>query len=242
MKLLACAAAVLSLSAPLSAHADATASAQIGSFRYELIDLDPNDGIDSAITFTGTQTLLVSAYYPDISLPPATVDIGTSPGTAGIAVAAGTGSSTADATSALATATFTGAVGELASTAQVSRGFTLTANTQLIIYGDAAVSGIFDPSRYAYSYAGVYIAYLAEPGDLFDTYTDDFITSAWGSSESRELTATISSGDTALTGDFGLTIASNATVTAVPEPSQYALMLLGLAGLGWKLRRAGRGR
>ncbi|GGY74574.1 PEP-CTERM sorting domain-containing protein [Pseudoduganella plicata] len=234
MQLLALAAAALSLSLPLSTQAQTTANAYLSGFRYELIDLDLNDGIAAQLTLVDTGLNVMAGYYgtPDNSTPPDPFHYLNTEGTVDVTVAAGSATGTLAATSANTSASLQGDQGALFAQALWGRNFTLTPNSRLVLHADAHVDGTRDPTRAGIGYAAVFFTWGDE-----EFYVEDGLSTYQGDSESRALTVALSSGAEELSGNYGFTTGVYATVTSVPEPSTYAMLVLGLAGIGWSVGR-----
>jgi len=240
MKLPALAAA-LSLSLPLAAQAEATATAQLSGFRYEVIDLDLTDGIDAKLTLDDTGAIVMAGYYASLEGTPLPdpLDYHPGEGTAAVTHATGNASATLTATAAGATATFHGTQGELFGQALSGHNFTLTANTRLVLYADATVGGTVNADYYGYSNAITFITYRL-PGDAEDTVVEEGIVSYMGLPDARALTIGFSTGADGVSGTYGFSAGAYGTVAAVPEPSTYAMLGLGLVAIGWRARRQRR--
>ena len=232
MKLLALAAL---LSLPLAVHAESTATAQLNNFRVEVIDLDLNDGIQAALTLTDSGTLLAAGYYPDLGTLPDPVQYVTGDGTAQIIVQQGYSTATLDGANVNTSATFTGSQGEVFAQALGGHQFTLTANTQLVLRGDAGVTATFDASRYGFGHAMTFITYTGADGS--EVLLSDAIASTNADTIDRELYITFSTASQSVSGNYGYLVGAIGTVSAVPEPSTYAMLALGLASIGLQARR-----
>lgn len=240
MKFTAIATAALALALPLAAHAEATSTSSFSNFRYEVIDLDLNDGIAAALTLEDAGIVLAAGYYPSVNTPPEPFDYHLGEGSVNAAIAAGNSTAALANGSANLSSAFNGTAGEMFSSAVMGHYFSLTANTKLVLHADASVSSTFDATRHGYSHAELFISYLDGPQEVDETTLWDSLTSHAGSSASRALTLSLSTGATGLDGNLGVAAGTFATVSAVPEPSQYAMFGLGLAGMCWRLRRARR--
>jgi hypothetical protein len=242
MKLSAMAAA-LALSLPLTALAGVTSTAQIGNFRVEVIDLDLNDGIAAALTLDDAGKVLTAGYNAGAGFPDpfeyltddGSVTATTAAGSATASLQDGTGNVSAD---------YAGITGELFGTVAVGHGFTLTANTQVILYADASATGGTGagPGEAWGSANALLFSTFDGPATGESVQVEDYLLSYLGNTAQRQLSVTFSSGAAGLEGELGYATAAYAGISPVPEPSQVALLTLGLAGLGWRLRRVGRTR
>jgi len=233
MKLLALAAAALSLSLPFAAEAQTTANAYLSGFRYELIDLDLNDGIAAQLTLEDNGLNVMAGFYatPD-SATPDPFHYLNAEGTVDVTVAAGSAAGTLTPTSANTSVSLQGDHGQLFSQALWGRNFTLTPNSRLVLHADAHVDGTREETRAGISFAAVFFTWDDE-----EFYLEDGLSTYQGDSETRALTVALSSGAEELSGNYGFTTGVYATVTSVPEPSTYAMLALGLAGIALTARR-----
>jgi hypothetical protein len=241
MKLPAIAAAALALTMPLASHAAATSSAHFSNFRLEIIDLDLNDGIDAAITLEDS-IVLGAGFQPSIGEEPEPFNVLLEEGSVDAAVSGGHASATLTGGAAGTSASFGGTYGDMFSSAAMGSLFTLTANTRLVLRVDASVSGQFDGNDFGAGDVHLFISNRDTPFEVDEDTIYDTLRSDEGGSLSRELTLSLTTGAYGTDGNFAVGAAALAGVSAVPEPSQYAMFGLGLAGLGWRLRRSPAGR
>jgi len=241
MKLPAIAAAALALTLPLSAQATATSSAHFSNFRFEIIDLDLNDGIDAAITLE-ENIVLGAGFQPSINEAPDPFEYLMGEGTVEASIPAGHAKATLAQGTASTDATFSGTYGDMYSGASMGSLFTLTANTKLVLHVDASVSGAFDGNDFGAGYVHLYISNRDTPFEVDEDTIYDTLRSDEGGGWSRELTLSLTTGAYGTDGNFAVTGSAIAGVSPVPEPSTYAMFSLGLVGLGWRLRRSASGQ
>ncbi|MTV52054.1 PEP-CTERM sorting domain-containing protein [Massilia buxea] len=80
-----------------------------------------------------------------------------------------------------------------------------------------------------------FISYTGADGS--EVLLSDVIASTNADSIDRELSVTFSTGGQSVSGNYGYLVGAIGTVSAVPEPSTYAMLALGLAGIGLQARR-----
>jgi hypothetical protein len=271
-------AAALVAGAP--AHAgSSSASATISNLSIQLFDLDPLDGIAPSIAFgSGSTDSFVSAsayqsspyaYDYHEAWGTAFAPIATSAvagGTQSQAAIIGTGSAAGTTLSASGSTVVSassypydnGQYGAYAYTPYYYYGaFTLSANTVVVISGDASVSAAVDPtgSAYGYAYATAYASlYISGPAagggsggqsssDSRQAYLYNYATPGSFADAGKIAVSFVNLTGLETTGYFQGTASAYgwAYAAAVPEPSGYALMLAGLAATGFVARRRLRG-
>ncbi|WP_187362972.1 FxDxF family PEP-CTERM protein [Massilia aquatica] len=229
-----------------SAHAQSiSTSASISQFSYQLVDLDLSDNISPSIFFTEHSDSSFS-YFTDAQTGKVTSQsIGTL-GSTSASHAGGTASTSTDAAN-WGSTTFANATAPTRGTMQAGTfhldRFKLSPNTGMIISALGTVSN--DVSNPAIDSRGW--AYFSLKGRLGDqegqtpgeemTFYQSYYARLSGT-KTYTVSAYLESGST---GGYGhLEFETNnvaAVISAVPEPETYAMLLAGLAMMGWCARR-----
>jgi hypothetical protein len=256
------AAALLALGAVGTAHAVATASAEIGQVTITLIDLDPLDGITPMLTFLSEQSSSYASVY----------DGGTStsdsdwaagfymPTSASAANALGWGTGSTGAGGAQGAAEVAGSSAAGVYTSAGGQGyfygdFELTPWTGVILttnyaaQADTSVGWVAnDQTESAGGYAQLQLSISVVDGyeyhyttrDAYASYTWDgsqYVGYSDSASGQLRLTYANFSDDAQLGSYNAYAYASAQSTVAVPEPGTYGLLLAGLAGIGAVVRR-----
>jgi hypothetical protein len=218
-----------------AAHAESTASAALTGFSFQLIDLDPNDGIAASLTLSGQNLIVSAAGFPDDSGDSDPWDTLRVPGTASVTMYYGSASSTIGTDGSFATAT---ASNHEAVADSISRwNFSLSAHTTVIFTAVGSASANYEGNMRAFGDAAIFAQYRISPDVGYTNLQDAvFISSGNGG---RPLSFSISSSDTELAGIVGNAASAEAySLTPVPEPESYAMLLAGVAVLAcWRWRR-----
>lgn len=223
------------LAGPASAQ---FASADISQLRYELIDLDPNDGIIPEIVITGASTeVIVELQFPNGDREGRQFN---SPGSVDIQRWYGQGEASAAATAVSSRADLFAAPGfyrSFVSHATRRLAFTLSPHTGLRISAlgslDVAPTDWAD-TRGSLSLSGEF----QDSGGPFveaQSFEDRYQTGH--GTDSFQLSGYLSSGEEAVSGSFGMFVYTRTQVSAVPEPSTVGMLLAGLALVGAAARR-----
>jgi hypothetical protein len=221
--------------------ADTTVSASITNLQYTLIDLDLNDGITPAITFTSTAFDVRSATWDGGSS--AELDYLDTAGSTGVERPYGSSSAAGSLTTLEARGVMTPETyaASFESRSELNRLFTLTPNTGLswTAVGTVAAENGLPGSRAHVALGGELFAgagYQWEEKQSFFQYRQ-----VHDSSSTHALSGYLSTSSRALNG--ALRAYSQAFVyqaTPVPEPSSYAMLAAGLGLIGACLRRQRR--
>lgn len=238
MKLPAIAAA-LALSLPLATHAAVTSTAQFSNFRIDIIDLDLNDGIDAAVELEDSVSIL-AAYQPNDFSEPDPFNYQHAEGTVDASIAGAHSSATLIDRAGYASASFGATQGDMLAGVSMGSLFKLTANTKMVLTVDASVSGMSADPLYGLGYVHLYIGDRDIPFEVDENTRWDNLLSDVDGDASRQLTLSLTTGEYGTDGNFAVVAGAIAGVSPVPEPSQYAMFGLGIAGLGWRLRRSKR--
>jgi hypothetical protein len=223
-----------------AAQGQAHSSARIGKLGYELVDLDPADGVTPSLTLTLTDIYGETDLYLQSFSYPITQASTDTFGTISIENAYGSGSA-ALAPDYGSSSTVDAAAYSARSGTRLDLQFDLSPHTRVIFSADAAVSA--QPVRgFTYAEAGLH-GEITTPfishGTRFDavdyTYLGD---------ESGLLSAVANAGDTATTGTLSIrTSASSESFTPpVPEPPAAAMFGGGLVLLTAAAARRRRAR
>lgn len=211
---------VLTLS---SAIASPVASASLTGYRYELIDLNPNDGVDPSIVLTGSAAWLSTAAYAANPGSPYLRQTARGEGIVEVADAAGRASAQWGADGAMASAE--GSNHRFVAGVSVWYDFVLSPFTQVIFraFGTGTQNA---PEGYSYGGAQL-IAYNDQDDSL--PYVSDGTGFGYGP-VNRDLILSLISGATALSGVTGYSVnaQSGDEPISVPEPSTIATLLAGL--------------
>lgn len=258
------AAAVLALGVVSTAHAAATASAEVGQITITLIDLDPFDGITPTLAFQNEKSYSFASVYGDST---STYDSDTAAGsfmpTSASAVDAlgwgtgSTGAGGAQSAAELAGSPTAGVYSGTQGAGYFSGYFEITPWTGLILttdysaHADTSVGwSADDQSEYAGSYAQLGLRIFQSGGteqhsasrNAFASYIWDgsqYVGQSYAASGQLRLTYANFSSD-AQSGSYvaeTYAYAQSTIAAAIPEPGTYGLLLAGLAGIGAVLRR-----
>lgn len=229
-------------------------SVALSDFRYELVDLDPNDGIVPAVTFDTGSTLGAGWYPPGSTMCDcqyANGAIGSAfsvSGTQGSFVASAAASAGNPAGTGLGPGLsvsvngFEPGAGGQAYGYAVIGAFSLTPNTRLVF--TASTSGLSASTSIlgqAVS-ANAAVQLSNQTQDLISFENSNLYIDVNGVQSSNLLstvTASFTNASGGAVGGYAFVSASVSIldVRAVPEPSTYAFMLVGLLSLGLAVRR-----
>ena len=213
----------------------------VNNYGYKLIDLDPNDGVAPSITFTSTfsQTFIdfcscgtdqAANYGFDF---PSTLQV------QGNIDGMDAGSSISPTQyMARASSGFAGAKGQVSTTSDIS--FTLSANTKLVFYGTLNSTqtslGSEQGSVSGSASATLYDGSFSKLSGFEHTFSHGLSDSHTPYSEYFEIGYS-NTGTDEFAGNLGISSNVGLSVSAVPEPSTYAMLAAGLALLGLTRKR-----
>ncbi|MBB3224347.1 PEP-CTERM sorting domain-containing protein [Pseudoduganella umbonata] len=237
---------------PGSAAAQATvAQSSLSEYRYELIDLDANDGVAPSITFNTTFRGVLAAAVADASELLYFDGDGGLEGDVSFGAAAGSAAVQGWLTDGeIGTRGSIGNAGEYSGAAGWYADYTLSANTRLVFTGHAVGSverGALVTDQY--SSAGVAVLFAPVDDDGFSaqpyfarTATDSGVP-GWGNFDEWFTLDIVNDGSTALSSQMVIQISANAEVASpVPEPATWLMLGAGLAltaGIARRRRTAG---
>ncbi|MFP5390653.1 MAG: PEP-CTERM sorting domain-containing protein [Gammaproteobacteria bacterium] len=223
--------------ASAAAHAQTvTASAALTGFRYELIDLDPSDGVTPEVSFTHFyQTQLIQrAPGSEITRDQA--------GAGALSLANAFGSLDASAAGVDASAAGSANLSAPTPATFLANGihkasFSLTRATAILFSADAVLTAGGNVGNHEVSAIATMFADLQPYQSIgYWTFNRQEILRGSGS-RSLTLSGELRSGADAVTGYFfSSAYVDYASAAPVPEPASGALLIAGLALLGWRMR------
>ncbi|MYM39466.1 PEP-CTERM sorting domain-containing protein [Duganella qianjiadongensis] len=235
--------ASLSLSGHAQTQVIAQSKASITGFSYELIDLDPNDGITPALTSLEHSNFMIAFYYtgnnnlPDLRKSWRNTAIMTLEGPAGKS----TSSYIDNSMSASLEFYTTGARMMHINSSDWS--FTMTPHTAVRLTALGSIRSEVQNNVSTSADAQLYAAYYTSDNDTDEEYLHDDLFTYYEPQTQRAMSVVMSSGDSVLRGRFGMmtdAMGQSNNPLPVPEPASYLMLLAGLAGLAASQWRRGR--
>jgi hypothetical protein len=248
-RLAAIALAAAALGAAIPSSAQSTASVAVTDLTWQLIDLDPTDGIDPYLTFTGASNTFASAsLYSDpnfTNLADDSFAFGTVLSTASVSNPSGSADASGSPFAVFAnTSLFSNSGSTLAFG---TMDFILSPNTRAIFLVNASVDAEPDFTEGGLGFAAANALLYGQVDNSSSQGTTTFSSSISTTflGESRPLAAIIDTQGVEATGFLGIQAfaesASLATpVSSVPEPASLGMLAAGLALLSGAMRRARR--
>ncbi|MCE3607950.1 PEP-CTERM sorting domain-containing protein [Massilia sp. P8910] len=241
-KLSLCALAALVAAWGPAQAATNTAAAAIDHFKYELVDLDLNDGITPSIVFTQqTWSMETRAAGQNQTL--------TEAGTSSLASASGwargtlSGTTLSSAVSYTAPVPMDGIFHAYTNESYRSASFTLSPHTQLILTGVGTLSQNRWENFRSQNSMLVMSGYLYSDSDDSDQHFQKKYATAGAPATSLNLYGSLSTDDKAGQGSFYLKTSAYLIApdtSPVPEPSTYGMLLAGTFLVGAVARRQRR--
>lgn len=217
-----------------SASAQLSARSSFDNLRYQLVDLDPNDGIDPGISFSGGSVGAFATFRDDSGAVRESAQSFSSGGPVQVFIDTPDGHFDGSATTTSASAMLSIRNGSGETFTDSFLNFVLAPYTQIIFSVDARASASSTSApNYAFANVGV-------NGFIWDESGNDYYDTAGLSSyiaSFETLSVTLSSAASARRGTLEVATEAVALLQPVPEPAPLAMLVGGLAVLGGLARR-----